>query len=217
MQVHPAFCAAALSLCLVIAPLQVTSSNASVFQIHAEGTIISSVAGTGIAAGLPVELTALLDTSTPPTFFGSSTFADAATLPLFTIGGFTPTPLSAPFNSVTAFNNLFSIHFRFDGMSAPYSLPPPGGEGLLTIIVGDGTVTILPDSSNLSSLTLAELSPISVLVFTTSDNISAVHFSALEITQVPEVPIPPSLLLFASGLGALGLLGWRRKRKALAT
>lgn len=29
-------------------------------------------------------------------------------------------------------------------------------------------------------------------------------------------PLPAALPLFASGLGALGLLGWRRKRKALA-
>jgi hypothetical protein len=29
-------------------------------------------------------------------------------------------------------------------------------------------------------------------------------------------PLPAALPLFATGLGALGLLGWRRKRKALA-
>jgi hypothetical protein len=30
-------------------------------------------------------------------------------------------------------------------------------------------------------------------------------------------PLPATLPLFASGLGALGLLGWRKKRKAQAT
>jgi hypothetical protein len=30
-------------------------------------------------------------------------------------------------------------------------------------------------------------------------------------------PLPAALPLFASGLGALGLFGWRRKRKGAAT
>jgi hypothetical protein len=33
---------------------------------------------------------------------------------------------------------------------------------------------------------------------------------------VPPVPLPAALPLFATGLGALGLLGWRRKRKQAA-
>lgn len=33
---------------------------------------------------------------------------------------------------------------------------------------------------------------------------------------VPETPLPATLPLFATGLGTLGLLGWRRKRKAAA-
>jgi hypothetical protein len=36
------------------------------------------------------------------------------------------------------------------------------------------------------------------------------------LTQVNQVPLPGALPLFATGLGALGLLGWRRKRKAAA-
>jgi len=32
---------------------------------------------------------------------------------------------------------------------------------------------------------------------------------------LPEVPLPAALPLFATGLGALGLLGWRRKRKVV--
>ena len=34
--------------------------------------------------------------------------------------------------------------------------------------------------------------------------------------SIPGTPLPAALPLFASGLGALGLLGWRRKRKATA-
>ena len=32
----------------------------------------------------------------------------------------------------------------------------------------------------------------------------------------PATPLPAALPLFATGLGGLGLLGWRRKRKAQA-
>jgi hypothetical protein len=33
---------------------------------------------------------------------------------------------------------------------------------------------------------------------------------------VAATPLPAALPLFATGLGAMGLLGWRRKRKAAA-
>jgi hypothetical protein len=40
----------------------------------------------------------------------------------------------------------------------------------------------------------------------------------LDLERAPATtPLPASLPLFASGLGALGLLGWRRKRKAALT
>jgi hypothetical protein len=35
-------------------------------------------------------------------------------------------------------------------------------------------------------------------------------------SSVVTTPLPAALPLFATGLGALGLLGWRRKRKAAA-
>ena len=38
----------------------------------------------------------------------------------------------------------------------------------------------------------------------------------VSLTDLSAVPLPAALPLFASGLGVLGLLGWRRKRKAAA-
>jgi hypothetical protein len=41
-------------------------------------------------------------------------------------------------------------------------------------------------------------------------------FVATATAEVSATPLPAALPLFAGGLGALGLLGWRRKRKAPA-
>ncbi len=62
-----------------------------------------------------------------------------------------------------------------------------------------------------TALALALIDP----TFTVPDGYS-IGFSE-GITSAPSsVPLPAALPLFASGLGALGLLGWRRKKKAAA-
>lgn len=42
------------------------------------------------------------------------------------------------------------------------------------------------------------------------------YFTTGPIPPTPDVPLPAALPLFATGLGALGLLGWRGKRKKSA-
>ena len=53
---------------------------------------------------------------------------------------------------------------------------------------------------------------------TTLDNgsIASESFQILGDANTTITPLPAALPLFATGLGALGLLGWRRKRKAAA-
>ena len=41
-------------------------------------------------------------------------------------------------------------------------------------------------------------------------------FGTISFSPVAETPLPGALPLFATGLGALGLMTWRRKRKAVA-
>ena len=52
-----------------------------------------------------------------------------------------------------------------------------------------------------------------VLLFTSAQDPA---FTYLDDVSLTATPLPAALPLFASGLGAFGLLGWRRKRKALA-
>ena len=42
------------------------------------------------------------------------------------------------------------------------------------------------------------------------------NITVTDLGPVSTVPLPAALPLFATGLGALGLLGWRKKRKAIA-
>jgi hypothetical protein len=42
------------------------------------------------------------------------------------------------------------------------------------------------------------------------------HIGSADFTPPADTPVPTALPLFATGLGALGLIGWRRKRKQAA-
>jgi hypothetical protein len=42
------------------------------------------------------------------------------------------------------------------------------------------------------------------------------HVSLITVTDITAAPLPDALLLFATGLAALLLFGWHRKRKAIA-
>jgi len=62
-----------------------------------------------------------------------------------------------------------------------------------------------------SSLQLVNGGPIATMALTGNQVIGTVAPEPM-----PEIPLPATLPLFASGLGALGLLGRRKKRRALA-
>ena len=52
-------------------------------------------------------------------------------------------------------------------------------------------------------------------LFTETDfNGNGTMYHLFSVEPVQTTPIPAALPLFATGIGALGLLGWRRKRKA---
>jgi len=76
-------------------------------------------------------------------------------------------------------------------------------------------ISVIPsqtaDASNTGRLFFDVLTPGDSLTF-----LSGHDYSSFAAGPSSETPLPAALPLFASGLGALGLLGWRRKRKDVA-
>jgi hypothetical protein len=102
----------------------------------------------------------------------------------------------------------------------------PGGDVFNTNFNSTPTALIATNSSNSSELLVLTLF---AALPTSPDTVTGGHVSCLiscptgelpvsggSVVAVSAVPLPAALPLFASGLGALGLLGWRRKRKAQA-
>jgi len=87
-----------------------------------------------------------------------------------------------------------------------------GGYELIYVPSGYLSDTALSDTATYDNETFATLS-VTPGTYVWTWGSGADQSFTLEIGQTP---IPAALPLFATGLGALGLLGWRRKRKAQA-
>jgi hypothetical protein len=100
--------------------------------------------------------------------------------------------------TVNGSNQAFDIYYWYgagaDGLSCggPEGIITGGGPNALCM-VGPGTLGVSAAYDPLIELT------------------------SFTVTPVSATPLPAALPLFATGLGALGLLGWRRKRKAQLT
>jgi hypothetical protein len=95
----------------------------------------------------------------------------------------------------------------------------------ISIDLLDSSGTALTDESLPTALSLTDWDSPSgtnlvVRYIPTGSSIQEVLFgqlSSLELaSEVAAVPLPATLPLFGAGLGALGLLGWRRQRRATA-
>ena len=129
------------------------------------------------------------------------------------------------------------INSYTNGTNAPYSFPTPilmmtsvtsnaftlDAFGAVTVanFNGDGLFGSFSTYVNLS-ITRDEPSEDVGGVFQSIDTGSGPYvqtggdFGQLDYEPVSATPLPAALPLFATGLGAMGLLGWRRKRKAQA-
>jgi hypothetical protein len=91
---------------------------------------------------------------------------------------------------------------QFSGPDAPVGVLPAGFSGLFSLVIFQDDAAAFSFDGLLASATWTYTGP-------------PLTFDEVSISfQVTAVPVPAALPLFASGLGLMGFLGHRRKRKA---
>lgn len=111
--------------------------------------------------------------------------------------------------------HIYCGEFNCNGTSFNIAMPETlltGTQYLLTIVVQISADTLVEGSSGTSDSQSGSVDPFIAFAPTFDSTGFQLNFSP-GISNDPSTPLPATLPLFASGLGALGLLSWRRKRK----
>jgi hypothetical protein len=155
---------------------------------------------------------------------GTDAFAFNLTVsPTITFSNFTPDTFTG--SNTTAGNfTVGSVGPFLYGVTAPGS--GPDGQSFNFDLTATSGLTLLNVGEAFSSFMrffAADLCPVSAVATqcdtdaTTGGSVTFYAYTLRGGSNSPEpTPLPAALPLFATGLGALGLLGWRRKRKAAA-
>jgi hypothetical protein len=137
----------------------------------------------------------------------------------FTLSDITSTNISVTGTNITPFTftswNSAGGTISADGLSAmfdtannPFSFPSDFfGCGFPECGLGGNPNNFVISVSNLGFVDEQD-----VLYASADDAVASMHMTA----ATTATPLPAALPLFATGLGGLGLLGWRRKRKTQA-
>jgi hypothetical protein len=93
------------------------------------------------------------------------------------------------------------------------------GQLNLSVSINGGPPIDLTSATNTGTFVgFTDTSLITSVVLTETGNLPPDYGSVLDLISVQQsvsaTPLPAALPLFAGGLGALGLFGWRRKRRA---
>ena len=210
------FIAVTVFVCCLGSPLAGSARAATITFAH------SGSSGAGSLNGLPFTdkaftITAIGDTNSVQPFGGPEDLFinhTSAAISIADVG---------TFNFITATRTFINGTLDLVGFSRGFSSAGIGGSDLYDgpfNPVFDGwhmNVSIGPVfgalDGHLLQWTLSDVVTTGgVLIF--DDSFTDVVFTAL---VAEATPAPAALPLFATGLGALGLLGWRRKRKVTAT
>ena len=177
----------------VVAVLAMAVEAAKAATVLPDNGSVEFYYGTGEATFSISSVSASLDYALPA---GDSYYSIQATFLLFRVNG----------NQITP---------PLDCISGAGCFPQPTASVIGTTYTG--YLGPQPDLPTIQYTGLADgYYTLDIISSTTSDNLlSPLTYSLTsDITEV--TPIPSALPLFATGLAALGLLGWRRKRKSVA-
>jgi hypothetical protein len=184
------------------------------------GVVINSVTAESFTPGTPgvAQVFTLVD------LFNSASTAETVTITTDETGFNVPTvaPLNLT-NSTTNGEVIGTLSYTFMGCVGPGNSLTACGVGALhptALTASNLTAANSPISNSDTLLITSSLTGPFSLSQTLTLTLGAgalVHLennTTLAPAPLANTPLPTTLPLFASGLGALGLLGWRRKRKA---
>jgi hypothetical protein len=172
-------------------------SNGNVVTNQYAGVVFSTVAGQQNVI-----------TTQPGIGFGDDFLCTAAT------GGGLNCANETTLTFTSLVNNLsfYQVGDNFSGVGALVDVFTNGAFSATVNILSFNNFNI-PDLVDLTAFT--NVSSIRIHSIVDPGGLGWDNFS-FEAARTPEIPVPAALPLLASGLGALGFAGWRRKRKAVA-
>jgi len=121
---------------------------------------------------------------------------------------------STPVTSASAGNTEWRFTFS---VSSPQLLSVTHDDG---VALFGASGVIKPDNETTNAAAIPQAVDGATLYTLLAGNYTLYYVSSndlpevLQTTLTPTIPLPATLPLFATGLGALGLLGWRRKKAA---
>jgi hypothetical protein len=193
-------------------------AQASTVAIDLSISYFATIPGNPVLPGPPQIFVGTQLINGNPLFFGSH--ADAMplpfTFPTLNVGDIFSTTFEPPDPCIAAAS--CQLHFNFGGQVTGQDANGLAFSYVAAAIFPGDAIVPTPPPIKIGALDFSYPTPppIRVAGFIYAFDDPEVVGEWQVTLRVDTTPLPAALPLFATGLGALGLLGWRRKRKALA-